>query len=152
MAGKTYSPFAKLLALNPVLPHLIAWRARRDGRGIDELVASTGSKLDDEAVRFYRQLAGIPRHLAGALGMMSRWELVPLQAAMSKLEVPVLLVIGLMDGLIKPDVGHRAAKLLPKAEILELPELGHVAHEEKPEEIAGIIRKFAQKHGVLIRD
>lgn len=45
LPGRLFSPIAKLLAVNPLVPRLFAWRAS-DRVALDRLIDSTGSTLD----------------------------------------------------------------------------------------------------------
>lgn len=60
----------------------------------------------------------------------------------AELDLPVLLVWGAEDTLVGPEVGRRAADLLPRAEYVELPETGHLPPEERPVELARRIAEF----------
>jgi magnesium chelatase accessory protein len=44
--------------------------------------------------------------------------------------VPTLLVANSGDRVVPPKVSHEAARMLPRAEVREMPGLGHLAHEE----------------------
>ena len=49
------------------------------------------------------------------------------------------LVVGAQDRAIRPAEARRVQALLPSARIVEIPRLGHLAHEEQPIEIAALI-------------
>jgi magnesium chelatase accessory protein len=141
-----FSPLARLLAASP-LPRLFAWRAR-DRSAVERLVASTGSQLDAAGVDLYARLVRDPAHVEGVLTMMARWDLGPLEADLPALVVPLLLVVGLQDGTVPPSEGRRVRDRVPRAELVELPGLGHLAHEERPATVAQLLREFARRVGV----
>ena len=146
-AGQLFSPLARFLVGVPLLPNLFAWRAR-DRATVAKLLANTGSRVDEEAVRLYGQLIRNPRHAAAALGMMARWDLKPLAADMPRLAVPLLLVAGDNDRAIAPAQAARVRDLVPGAALQTQPGLGHLAHEEDPAATAALILRFARDVGL----
>jgi magnesium chelatase accessory protein len=141
-----FSPLARLLAASP-LPRLFAWRAR-DRSAVERLVASTGSQLDAAGVDLYARLVRDPAHVEGVLTMMARWDLAALEAELPAIAVPMLVVVGLKDGTVPPSEGRRVRDRVPHAELVELPGLGHLAHEERPATVAKLLREFARRAGV----
>ena len=141
-----FSPLARLLAASP-LPRLFAWRAR-DRSAVERLVASTGSQLDAAGVDLYARLVRDPAHVEGVLTMMARWDLAALEAELPGIAVPLLLVVGLQDGTVPPSEGRRVRDRVPGAQLVELPGLGHLAHEERPATVAQLLREFARRVGV----
>ncbi len=142
VAGSLFSSLAKLLVLNPVVPRLFSWRAG-NRRVVEQLLASTGSKLDAEGVSLYGRLMRRPSHTAGALGMMANWDLHPLARDLPKLPTRLIVVCGETDGTIPPADQARFAALVPGAQLIRLPGLGHLAHEEQPARVAAIIEDAA---------
>lgn len=130
-AWPLFSPLAKLLAANRLVPQLFAWSAGDLAR-VRRLVASTGSTLDDEGVALYGRLVRDPAHVAGALAMMANWDLPSLAARLPQLRTPVLLLSGERDRTLPPTHAQRAAARLPQAQLQLLHGLGHLAHEEDP--------------------
>ena len=45
--------------------------------------------------------------------------------------------------------GKAVAEVLPGARLVELPGLGHLAHEERPDEIAALVLEVARGRGLL---
>lgn len=133
-----FSPLAKLLALNPLVPHLFSWQAA-DDFVVDSLLRSTGSRLDADGAALYRALVTEPRHVRGALAMMARWDLRPLAADLPRLKTPLHLVVGSQDGTVRPEEAERVRACVPGASITTLAGLGHLAHEERPAEAAALI-------------
>jgi magnesium chelatase accessory protein len=138
-AWPLFSPLAKLLAANRLVPHLFSWSAADEAR-VRRLVASTGSTLDDEGVALYGRLVRDPAHVAGALAMMANWDLPTLAARLPQLRTPLWLVSGERDRTLPPSHAQRVAALLPQARLHTLPGLGHLAHEEDPSRLLQLMQ------------
>jgi magnesium chelatase accessory protein len=147
-AGLVFSPAAKLLSFNPLVPRLFAWRAA-DEAAVRRLIASTGSTLDARGLALYGRLLRSPVHVSGALAMMANWDLRPMQRDLPRLEPPLVLVSGSDDRTLPPAEAQRVHALLPTAERVDLPALGHLAHEERPDLVADIVLKRARAWHVL---
>ena len=72
--------------------------------------------------------------------MMAGWDLVELETELPRLDVPVTLVHAEGDRFVAPDQAMRVGRRLPKSESIELPSLGHLAHEERPDRIEALLR------------
>lgn len=138
MPGRLFSPIAKLLALNPLVPRLFAWRAS-DHAAVERLISGTGSTIEPQGVELYRRLVSNPGHAAAALGMMANWDLRPLEHDLPRLKTPLVLVSGSRDRTLPPSEVERVRALLPAAKVISLPGLGHLAHEEQPRTIADLL-------------
>lgn len=128
-AGTLFSPLARWLALNPLVPHLFAWHAAQPVV-LRRLLQGTGSRLDDEGQALYGRLVGDPLHVAGALGMMASWDLQPLVRGLPKLQVPLELLVGEGDRTLPPAHAERVRLLAPSARLTRLAHRGHLMHEE----------------------
>lgn len=148
LAGHWFSPAAKLLAANPLVPRLFAWQADSP-RAVQRLVDSTGSRLDPRGVELYRRLISNPGHVAATLGMMANWDLEPLARELPGLPTPLILVVAEGDTTVRPAEGRRVSALVPGAETHHLTGLGHLAHEERPRLVADLILAVAARHGVI---
>lgn len=143
-AGVVFLPAARLLALNPLVPNFVAWRAANPA-AIARLIDSTGSKLDASGAALYRRLVSSPGHVAGTLAMMARWDLRPLVDDMPRLQVPVTLVVGERDTTVAPAEADAVLARLPQAAIHRLPGLGHLAHEEAPQPVIDLVCDLAHR-------
>ena len=144
IAGRFFSPAAKLLALNPLAPHFFSWHAAQT-RVLARLLDSTGSKLDAQGTTLYRRLIESPAHVAGALTMMAQWDLPALARDLPRLQTPLHLVVAVGDRTIPPADAQRVQRLLPSAtlhHLHHLPHLGHLAHEEDAAQVAALILKL----------
>lgn len=137
-AAPLFSSLARLLFLNPFAPHVFAALARQPGRIDSFLLRATGSRIDREGIDLYARLFAASDHIAGTIEMMARWDLAPLARDLARLPVPITIAHGARDSAIKAAdaraAGHRAG-----ARFELLPDLGHLAHEERPDLAAELI-------------
>jgi len=129
---------AKLAARSDWLPN---WVTRHAGqpRALKNLIASTGSRLDEAGVQHYRSLLAQPEHVRGVLDMLARWRLEDLQARLPQLRTPLWLAAGLADRTVAPVQSLELARRLPMASFHPLQGLGHLAHEEAPERVIAVL-------------
>jgi magnesium chelatase accessory protein len=143
VANHLFSPLAKLLVLNPLVPRVFAWQASHAG-AVERLIANTGSAIDQESIALYRRLVRNPAHVAAALRMMANWKLEPLLHDLPRLAPALVLATAVNDRSISPNVAQQVREILPGAVIERLSGLGHLAHEEQPQLIARLIEKYAR--------
>lgn len=143
LAAKLFPQLAKMLFTNPLVSQIFARMARYPGAVERFLGKATGSTIDRAGLKQYELLMSCSGHCDGAIRMMASWRLEPLQARMVELEAPVLLVHASGDTAIPRTAVADAAALIPQCTFEELKGLGHLAHEERPEQIAGRIGAFA---------
>ncbi len=148
LPGTVFSPLAKLLAANSLVPKLFSWRAS-DRAVTERLLYGTGSKIDEEGIALYSELMRHSSHAAAALNMMAHWDLPALERDIARLKPPLLLIVGDNDRTVPPNDAARLQRYLPKAIVKHLPHLGHLAHEEAPAQIGEIVRDFAMRVGAL---
>jgi magnesium chelatase accessory protein len=138
MAGQLFPTVARLLFANPLSALLLSRRAmNRDA--IARVIAGTGSRLDAEGLDLYAKLFRNSAHVAAVLGMMSKWDLDGLTQALPHLEVPLALMVGGRDKAVPPADAQVVAAKVKHTTITPLPGLGHLAHEEAPAQVAGLI-------------
>jgi len=148
-AGRLYPTMAKALFLNPAAEQVFVWRAKRPG-AVARLLESTGSSIDQTGLRCYEALMGTTGHIAGALGMMARWDLDKLQDALATLSTPLTLVAGDNDRAVPAKVSEDVHKTIPQSRLIRLPGLGHLAHEESPKRVSNIIREALGKAPIAL--
>lgn len=149
LAAQLFPALAKLLFLNPFAPHIFA-RMATPRREVERfLIKSTGSAIDAVGVAHYAALFRKPGHIAGTIAMMAEWDLQALKHDMARLAFPVALIHGENDRAIDPAKAQEAAALIPGVQLTMLPGLGHLAHEEQPELVTGLILQFMKDSGVL---
>lgn len=149
MPGQIFSPLAKLVASSSFVPRLFARHATADGTVIGRMLSQTGSTVDAQGAELYGRLARRPGHVGAAFGMMAQWDLRPLARDLPRLTVPLTLVVGTRDRTIRPSEAARVRALVPSAEIARMPGLGHLAHEERPDEVAALLARLARAAGML---
>jgi magnesium chelatase accessory protein len=138
VAGQLFSPLAKLIASTSLAPRLFA-RQAADPAVVERMARDTGSSLDAIGLELYGRLARRPGHVAAALRMMAGWDLRPLERDLPRLKQPLHLVVGSNDRAVRPSQARQVGALVPIADVIRLPGLGHLAHEERPDKVAALI-------------
>lgn len=140
-AGVLFPVMAKVLALNPFTGLLIS-QGGRSVQQVRSILQGAGTTLDEAGLARYAHLIQRRAHVDGTLAMMAQWSLDGLNRALPSITVPTLFVHGEKDGAVAVTVAQRAASVMPAAELVTLPGIGHLAHEEAPETVAAEIRRF----------
>jgi magnesium chelatase accessory protein len=138
LAGTLFPMLARGFAMIPFLPNIIA-RTWGNAPRVNGLLDGTGSKLGPAARAEYLNLVQMPSHIDGTLGMMSQWNLTPMVARLTANQTQTLLITGAADRTVPPRISRDVAARMPAARYVELPGLGHLAHEEAPETVANIL-------------
>ncbi len=146
LAGPWFAPVARLMAALPFVPRLFALRAS-DPAVLRRLIDGTGSRLDDNGVALYGRLVRSPGHAAAALAMMANWDLPSLKRDLPRLRPALALVVGDRDRTVPPAQARAVRALVPGASELVLPGLGHLAHEERPDEVARHLLRIVRATG-----
>ncbi|MFK8016145.1 MAG: alpha/beta fold hydrolase BchO [Gammaproteobacteria bacterium] len=133
--GQFFSPVAKVLASSSFLSQVIARRARAPD-AVERLLRSTGSVIDEQYVEGYRKLFRTESHVAATLGMMAKWDLWSLERDMPRLDTALHLLVGERDQTVPPEQANDVADAVRGARVVSLPRLGHLAHEEAPDQLA----------------
>lgn len=117
---------------------------------VSRMLAATGSTLDHAGMDLYGRLSRFPSHAGAALTMMAVWDVRPIERELSRLDVPLTLVVGARDRMILPGEAARVQRLLPAVEVFQYADLGHLSHEERPDLIAELIIQRARSRGLRI--
>jgi magnesium chelatase accessory protein len=144
-----FTPLVRSVVSGDWLPRLFA-RRMESPQEVQRLLERTGSTIDVRGRDLYARLSRNPAHTGSALAMMGHWDTRPLEAGLARLDVPLLLVVGAEDRMILPGVALRVRSLAPRARLLQIPGLGHLAHEESPQLIADEILAYARDNGVAV--
>ena len=147
MVGQIFSPLAKLLTWTPLAP-LFFSRTMSNRRAVERLVEETGSRIDRRGLDLYGRLVANPGHVGAALEMMANWDLPGIERDLPKLNVPLLLLVGANDRSIPPAAAHALRARIPGSTVVERRGLGHLMHEERPEETAALVMDFARSLGL----
>jgi magnesium chelatase accessory protein len=150
LPGEVFSPIAKFISRSQVVPKLFAWRAA-DPKVLNRLLDATGSTLDETGRALYGTLITNAAHASAALNMMANWDLQPLEndlAKFSNCQARLSLIVGENDKTVSPKEADRVQHIFAKHKlsymlnIIRLPKLGHLAHEESPDEMVKQIVKL----------
>ncbi|WP_120077890.1 alpha/beta fold hydrolase BchO [Aurantiacibacter odishensis] len=149
LAARLFPAMAKVLFVNPFVPRIFAHMARQSGETGRFLYRATSSRIDAAGVHCYEVLLGNSRHCEGALALMANWDLEALAERFSEVTVPVHLLHGSRDSAVPLSSVKEACRALPRCDVEELAGLGHLAHEERPEDAVRRIRRFAARHAIV---
>lgn len=141
IAGVLFPAMAKMLAAIPFSARVFSATSSTPGR-IQALIRGTGSELDPEGLALYRRLVAQRDHVDATLLMMAQWNLDGLAQELPMLPARTLFLAGGRDGAVPAKVSHIAAARMQDTSVIDLPDLGHLAHEEAPGEVAGHILTF----------
>lgn len=147
--GWLFPLMAKAMALSPFAGTLAARLVGRPAK-IARLIEGTGSSVSPAIIHSYARLAADPAHVDGTLQMMALWQLDPLLASLGQITTPVLLIATDRDRAVPARISQALAPRLPLGRCLLLEGLGHLAHEEAPERIAGPLRDFLSENGLML--
>ena len=142
LASRLFPALAKALFVNPLVPHIFARIARTPGEIGRFLERSTGSRIEPAGIDCYERLFATPGHCAGAIGMMADWDLAAFERDLPSLTIPLRLLHGTADSAIPPANARAAAGRVVDGKLVPLEGLGHLAHEERPEQVAEMIAQF----------
>ena len=140
MTNDFLGPVARLLAGSRIAAQAVTLFAG-SRPSVDRLLRSTGSRIDPEGARLYARLVGNAVHVHGALALMANWDLRPLVRDLPTLAPRLLRVAGGNDGMVPPHEAYRVRALLSTAEVVPLRGLGHLAHEERPDDIVALLER-----------
>ena len=103
------------------------------------LLRSTGSRLDVAQERRYVSLLADDARVGAVLGMMTRWDLVALQATFPRIRIPVTLVHSRNEPWVSYDELLDATRALPMRSVVDMTPAGHLIPDEKPTQLADVI-------------
>ena len=148
-AQTLFPGLAKLLFVNPIVPRLFTLGAGSDAGVAGFLARASGSAVRPEYAADYARLFRAHGRVAGVLGMMASWGLAALERALLRLAVPLTLtlIVGEGDAAVPPSVAARVAQAVSHASVRSLAGLGHLAHEEAPDEVAAIVTQAVEGTG-----
>lgn len=148
LMGKVFPRAARALAALPILPGLLARRARRSPM-VDRLIEQTGSQSASLDLVHYQSLSQSPRHIRGVLAMMANWDLATLEQDLLELETPLYLVACVNDRAVPAAQARFLKARLACARLRIVHELGHLGHEEDPAQFVGFVEEAAAEVGLL---
>ena len=146
MLTRVFSPMAQFFASTRLMPGLLARRAK-DRKAVERVIRGTGSVIDADGIDGYQRLFSREAHLSAVLAMMASWDLSRLRQELPALNNRVLLLAGARDRAVNPEEAARVAEGLRHASVVMLGDSGHLAHEERPRQVAATIRRFCMEPG-----
>ncbi len=117
-----------------------------DARSIARLLESTGSDIDAAGAAQYQRLLMRREHVRGVLSMMSAWRLGALLAQLDELESELFVLAAQNDKAVRPRDAERIRRRRANVQIVPVAG-GHLAHEERPGEIAALILDIIRRSG-----
>jgi len=100
------------------------------------------SRANDEDLAAYRDLVRVEGWSRGLWEVMTAEAPPDLRDVLRSITVPTLVVTGAQDRTIAPRWGRWVAGTIPGGRFELLPDCGHVPHQERPQELARILRPF----------
>lgn len=140
-AGLLGPAMARMMAFNPVVIAALA-RAGRNRARVARLIRSTGSQPCEPYLGIYARLFSARSHIHGTLRMMSRWNVAGILPAMQASDVNIALITAGNDRAVDPSTAEDVARRCPAVQVIALPGLGHLAHEEAPARVFGAMQEI----------
>lgn len=149
-AGLPFPLYARLLGLLPTSVGAVPvpWRKRLVVAAIRQMFANPDRlpragylAAADEFIRIYRKGRARVALLSAMRGLIADDPEAFWQRA-SRIEAPTLIVWGRHDRLVPLGLGYRLANVIPDAEMVVLPDVGHVPQFEQPEETRRLVLGF----------
>ncbi len=141
VAGWLYPRMAKTMAHLPFTAALFSKLAGTPEK-VAQLLEATGSAISPQMAERYLQLIQDTDHVNGTLKMMAAWDLQPVLRNLAKLENPCLFLLGGQDRTVPPATARSLAAKLGSITAHDMPDHGHLAHEEDPALVARQIERF----------
>ena len=140
LAGRVFSPMAKMMFWNPVIsvPRLFAWLAA-DRSVVERTLRGAGSHIDRQGIDCYAQLFRDRGHVTATLAMMAHWDLKALRWDLPRLQSRLILITAKDDRAIPPRDAFTVRDIVPGARVVMLRRGGHLLHEERPHEVGDLL-------------
>lgn len=145
VAGVMFPLMAKALAMMPGIASFFT-ASNSSPRSVKRLIEGTGSHLAADDLQYYGTLVSDRDHVNATLQMMAQWDLAPLLAELSKSDVHGLLIAATGDRAVPAATSREIAAKIAGLDYLELPDLGHLAHEEAPDVVAEQILAYLDRN------
>jgi magnesium chelatase accessory protein len=141
VAGVLFPLMAKTLALMPGVAELFT-ASNGNPKSVQRLIDGTGSKLPPQDLRHYGALVNDRGHVNATLQMMAQWDLGDLLARLPKSNLRGLLITGSNDRAVPAITSRNIAAKMANIDYAEVPDTGHLAHEEAPEAVAALLLEY----------
>jgi pimeloyl-ACP methyl ester carboxylesterase len=100
------------------------------------------ARAEDADLAPYEHMLRVEGWSRGLWEVMTAEPPPDMRPVLRSVRVPTLVVTGAQDRTIPPRWGRWVAASVPGARFSLLPDCGHVPHQERPEELAAIVRPF----------
>jgi magnesium chelatase accessory protein len=136
--------FAKALSKNRLIPKIFSLQARYVPL-VDHLLDGTGSKIPLQSKQCYQVLVSNAQHARAALIMMAQWNLIefakrlPTAFSGKAAGCKFALLACSGDRTVSPKISEQAHQQVATSQLIRIPSLGHMGHEEDPAQFAKII-------------
>ncbi|MGB5863974.1 MAG: alpha/beta fold hydrolase BchO [Sulfitobacter sp.] len=144
VAGVMFPLMAKALAMLPGVAGMFT-ASNKNPRSVERLIAGTGSTLPADDLVYYGALVGDRGHVNATLHMMAQWDLGPLLSRLSNSNVEGLLIAAAGDRAVPSVTSRDIAAQVAGLAFTEVPDAGHLVHEEAPETVATLILDYLGK-------
>lgn len=111
------------------------------------LIYADADKITDHRVTVMTDMINREGNGAAMIKSLEEFTLPDPTQALAALRVPVLILWGAADGLIPVEQGRRMVQIVPDAELIEYPGVGHAAQEEAPAQSVADAIAFIEQHG-----
>ena len=138
-AAPVFNRLAQWLSRSKLLAYITAAHGMFN-RPVRNMLLETGSSPSDQMLQCYRELLSRPEHVMGTLKMMAGWNLGEQRQLLLSLRTPLHLVTCSNDRTVSPWQSERLAEFVAYAKLYQIPNLGHLGHEEDPKPFADIIQ------------
>ncbi|NRA98939.1 MAG: alpha/beta fold hydrolase [Rhodobacteraceae bacterium] len=145
-AGVVFPALARAASMTPFFSTTFSAISGRPNQ-IRRLLASTGSRFDQESIALYARLASDRDHVNGVLRMMAQWDMKTITKQFGTFTTPTLFLVGDKDGTVPPAVSDKAAAKMPNTDVQHHAGFGHLLQEEAPDVAANAILSFADRAG-----
>ncbi|MEM1380499.1 MAG: alpha/beta hydrolase [Pseudomonadota bacterium] len=129
----------------PVPPALEAYFRFLPESGIDmsiDRIFADANAIGDERKASIKAMMRAPGNGQAFIDALKVFTLPDPEPDLARVVSPTLIIWGDADVVISPKDGEKMRSAMPDAELLLLPSIGHVAHEEAPQRVADAIREF----------
>lgn len=111
----------------------------KDRDRVARLIRSTGSEPAEPYLGIYTRLFSAPSHVRGTMRMMASWDVSDILSDLEKAGCLLVQITGSRDQAVDPAEAAQLALQRNNVIHIQLPGLGHLAHEEDPEAVANAI-------------
>jgi magnesium chelatase accessory protein len=137
-ARQFFGPLARGMAESALAAQGFATYAKFPGV-VERLIRQTGSTIDPMGLALYRRLVTCPAHVSAALRMMANWQLEPLVRDLPALGGRLVMIAAGGDRAVPATQSVKVRGLAPGARYVHIRGLGHLAHEERPDQILALL-------------